>query len=40
MDALKVCGESVVLEMKEPTKPGVIKCGTEFLYVIMPVTLS
>lgn len=40
MDALKVCGESVMLEMKEPTKPGVIKCGTEFLYVIMPVTLS
>ena len=40
MDALKVCGESVTLEMKEPSKPGVIKCGTEFLYVVMPVTLS
>jgi DNA polymerase-3 subunit beta len=41
MDALKACGgESITIEMKEPAKPGVIKSGSDFLYVVMPVTLS
>lgn len=40
MDALKVCQETVTLEMKEPSKPGVLRSGPEFLYVLMPLTLS
>lgn len=40
MDALKVCGENIVFELKEPNKPGILRCGTEFLYVVMPVNLS
>lgn len=40
LDALKVCGESVVLEFKESSRPGVFKSGPDFLYVVMPVNLS
>jgi DNA polymerase-3 subunit beta len=40
MDALKVCGETVTFELKESAKPGVIKSGANFLYVVMPVNLS
>ncbi len=40
IDALNVCGEEVVFELKEPGKPGVLKSGSEFLYVVMPVNLS
>ncbi|MEE8168981.1 MAG: DNA polymerase III subunit beta [Phycisphaerae bacterium] len=40
IEALKVCGEKVTIEMTEPAKPGVLKSGTDFLYVVMPVTLS
>ena len=40
LDALKVCGDTVTIEMKEPTKPGVLKSGPDFLYVVMPVSLS
>lgn len=40
IDALKVCGEQVSMELKEPTKPGVFRSGPSFLYVVMPVNLS
>ncbi len=41
IDALKVIeGTQVLLEMKAPNKPGVMKLGNEFTYVIMPVSLT
>jgi DNA polymerase-3 subunit beta len=40
VDALKVCGDTVTFELKEPSKPGVLKCSPNFLYVVMPVNLS
>lgn len=40
-DALKVVAEeSVILELKAPNKPGLIKSGADFLYVVMPVNLQ
>ncbi|MBN2562378.1 MAG: DNA polymerase III subunit beta [Phycisphaerae bacterium] len=39
-DGLKVCEETVTLELKESSKPGVIKSGSDFKYVVMPVSLS
>jgi len=32
--------DTVTFEMKEPNRPGVLKIGDDFLYVIMPVNLS
>lgn len=41
MDALKVADqETVTFEIKTPNKPGLLKCGPGFLYVVMPVNLS
>jgi DNA polymerase-3 subunit beta len=41
LDALKVAGEGQVhLEFKAPNKPGVMRTGGDFLYVIMPVNLQ
>ncbi len=41
MDALKVADSEVVtFEMKTPNKPGLLKSGPGFLYVVMPVNLS
>ena len=41
LDALKVADtEEVGLEFKAPNKPGVLRTGPDFLYVIMPVNLS
>ena len=41
LDALKVAQtEEVGLEFKAPNKPGVLRTGPDFLYVIMPVNLS
>src|SRR5262249_9326966 len=40
IDALKVCGDSVSFELKESAKPGVLKSGSNFQYVVMPVNLS
>lgn len=41
IDVLKVISEpDVVLELKSPNKPGVIKVGSDFLYVVMPVNLQ
>ena len=41
LDALKMVGEDqVTLEMKAPNKPGVLRSGQSFLYVIMPVNLQ
>ena len=40
-DALKVLpGEEVMIEMKAPNKPGMIKSGNDFVYVVMPVNLQ
>ena len=41
LDALKVVDtETFTLEMKGPNKPGVIRTGPDFLYVVMPVNLA
>lgn len=40
MDALRVCGDPLVFEFREPNRPGILKSGNEFLYVVMPVNLS
>ncbi len=41
LDALKVADqETVTFEMKTPNKPGLLKSGPGFLYVVMPVNLS
>lgn len=40
-DALKVIDQpEVVMELKGPNKPGLFRSGSDFLYVVMPVTLS
>ncbi len=40
-DALKVMGsDEITLEFSAPNKPAVLKSGTEFLYVVMPVDLG
>jgi DNA polymerase-3 subunit beta len=40
-DALKVIPENhVTMELKSSSKPGIIKSGTDFVYVVMPVALS
>lgn len=41
LDALKVIdGTSVQFELKAPNKPGVLRLGQEFTYVVMPVSLT
>ena len=41
LDALKVIDDSQVqLELKGPNKPGVMRTGPNFLYVVMPVNLQ
>ncbi len=40
-DALKVLdGPEVVFELKSPNKPGVLRSGNDFTYVVMPMTVS
>jgi len=40
-DVLKVVeDEQITLELKAPNKPGVIRSGPDFLYVVMPVNLQ
>ena len=39
-DALRVSEETVTLELKESSRPGVITSGPNFRYVLMPVNLS
>jgi len=40
-DALKILdNDRVVIEMKAPNKPGLIKSGSDFIYVVMPVNLQ
>lgn len=40
-DALKVISDpQVILELKAPNKPGLVKSGNDFLYVVMPVSLQ
>ncbi|RMH28078.1 MAG: DNA polymerase III subunit beta [Planctomycetota bacterium] len=41
IDALKVVDEAqVTLELKAPNKPGLIRTGPEFTYIVMPVNLQ
>ena len=41
LDALKVVPvEQVQIDMKASNKPGVLKTGSTFLYVVMPVNLQ
>lgn len=41
LDALRVAGVPTVnLELKETNRPGVLKTGNEFMYVVMPVSLA
>jgi len=41
LDALKVVDESQVqMDFKAPNKPGVLRTGPNFLYVVMPVNLQ
>ncbi len=41
IDALRVAEtDQVSLEMSAPNKPAVLKAGTDFLYVLMPVDLG
>jgi len=41
LDALKVINEAeATIELKAPTKPGLIRSGSDFLYVVMPVGLQ
>lgn len=40
-DALKVIQEpEILIELKSPNKPGLLKSGPDFLYVVMPVNLN
>lgn len=40
-DGLKVVdGEEVTIEMKGPNKPGIVRAGSDYQYVIMPVSLA
>jgi len=40
-DALRVAGAPVVtLELKDPNRPGVLRAGEDFFYVVMPVSLA
>ena len=32
--------ETILIELKAPNKPGVIKVGGDFTYVVMPVNLG
>ncbi|MDX2115143.1 MAG: DNA polymerase III subunit beta [Planctomycetota bacterium] len=39
-DALKIVpDQAVLLELKAPNKPGLIRSGSDFMYVVMPVNL-
>ena len=41
LDALKIAdSEQVVLDMKAGNKPGILRTGPDFLYVVMPVNLQ
>jgi DNA polymerase III subunit beta len=41
IDALKVLSDTdVVMELKAQNKPGLIKIGQDFMYVVMPVSLT
>src|SRR5690606_18798387 len=40
LDALKVCGETTTMQFTDAVKPGLMKSGSDFRYVVMPVNLS
>jgi DNA polymerase-3 subunit beta len=41
LDAMKViAADQIVVEMNAPNKPAVVKAGSDFLYVLMPVDLG
>lgn len=40
-DALRIVGSpTITLEMKDSNRPGIMRVGDDFLYVVMPVSLS
>jgi DNA polymerase-3 subunit beta len=40
-DALRVIDDpQVVIELKAPNKPGLLRSGGDFVYVVMPVNLQ
>jgi len=40
-DALRAVGaDKIALEFTDPNKPGLLRAGSDFLYVVMPVSLS
>jgi DNA polymerase III subunit beta len=40
-DALKVIHDpEVIMELKAPNKPGLMRSGQDFVYVVMPVNLQ
>jgi DNA polymerase-3 subunit beta len=41
VDALKVIPENeVIIELKAANKPGLVKAGADFVYVVMPLNLT
>jgi DNA polymerase III sliding clamp (beta) subunit (PCNA family) len=41
MDALKVIdADEITIELKKSEKPGLIRSGNNFTYIIMPVSLA
>lgn len=40
IDALKVCDEDATVELKDSSRPGLIRSGKDFRCVVMPVNLS
>ncbi|MCA9256230.1 MAG: DNA polymerase III subunit beta [Phycisphaerales bacterium] len=40
IDALKVCDDTTTMVFKDGSKPGLLKSGPDFQYVVMPVNLS
>jgi DNA polymerase-3 subunit beta len=40
IEALKVCEETSTIELKDSSKPGLLRSGSQFQYVVMPVNLA
>ena len=40
IEALKVCDDKMTFKLKDSSKPGLIRSGKDFEYVVMPVNLS
>jgi DNA polymerase III sliding clamp (beta) subunit (PCNA family) len=41
VDLLKnIDEEKIVFEVSDPEKPGVVRIGTEYIYVVLPMQIS